>query len=553
MLKKFRLLNLLRENRLVLILFFYFFISIFKFSLVYAVFEQREILPRPASLGGAYVAEYGESSCIYYNPAGLINLPKYDFLFSYTNQYNIDFLTDMTATFATEIKSVGKIGILWNSFGYDLYKENNIYFAYSKNLSSNFSTGFNIKSNSVMIKNYGSKSLVGLDLGFTGILTPSVVTAVVIRNLNSPEVVLTEKLAAETNIGFRLEYIANSPSYIDIIKPQLEDIYFRFGQEIFFNKNLSFRLGVETVTKDKPAKYSFGFMVKYKNFMFDYANVIHPFLGNQNLFSLGLRFGEKSSLGEIVFEEKVRPGTRRRTTKKVYSGKKLDLNKATVEELMQLPGVGPSLAQKIVEVRQMLGGYKSVDDLEEVPRMGKITLSRIKQYVYVEGSTTTVQETIEKPKVQQAKQKKVAQEKVSTVNEEEDIVYEEEIDQPRVVEQPKVVEPSKVIEQPKVVEPPQPPQVEQKDIKKSVTEEKQIKKETTTTEEISKPVVEKYNVNKLSENELKQLGFSDTDAKNIVRYRTKFGNFKSVDELKKVPNINKKILEKIKENLVVED
>ncbi|MFQ3675310.1 MAG: helix-hairpin-helix domain-containing protein, partial [Endomicrobiia bacterium] len=327
---------------------------------------------------------------------------------------------------------------MWNSFGYDLYKEDSIYFAYSRNLTSNFSTGVNIKSNSVMIKNYGGKSLVGIDLGFVGVLSPSVVVGIVIKNINSPQVGLTEKLPVETVTGVRLEYIANSPSYIDIVKPSLENVYFRFGQEIFFNKNLLFRLGGETVSGDKPAKYSFGFSVLFKKFSFDYTNTVHPYLGSQALFSLGIRFGEKVSLGEIVFEDKVRRrGRRRTTTKKEYTGPKLDLNKATVEELDELPGVGPSLAQKIVEVRQMLGEYKSVDDLEEVPRMGKITLERIKQYVYVEEGTSGLQKPEKRSRVVRPS---IDKKKVVETDLEEEIVYEEDVPQLNEVEKPKVVD-----------------------------------------------------------------------------------------------------------------
>jgi len=317
--------------------------------------------------------------------------------------------------------------------------------------------------------------------------------------------------------------------------------------------------------------------------MFDYGYVIHPYLGGQTLFSLRTRFGDKVSLGEIVFEEKVRSGTRRRrTSTKEYKGPKLDLNKATVEQLDELPGVGPSLAQKIVEVRKMLGGYKSVDDLEEVPRMGKITLERLKQYVYVGETVIQDKETRRLPKVDTQKDKKVVPENVVDTEfaEAEEETNEKEVETPQVIEQPKVtnekqsllkddakkqktvivpsqestvlsgpVEPSKDLEQQKVVE---SSKIQQD---KPVVEEKKEEKFSQPQKEDTKQLVveKKFNINKLSENELKLLGFSDTDAKNIVRYRTKFGNFKSVEELNKVPNINKKVIEKIKENLVIED
>lgn len=46
------------------------------------------------------------------------------------------------------------------------------------------------------------------------------------------------------------------------------------------------------------------------------------------------------------------------------------LNTATVEQLDTLPGVGPVLAQHIVDYRTEHGGYRSVDELREVNGIG---------------------------------------------------------------------------------------------------------------------------------------------------------------------------------------
>ena len=46
------------------------------------------------------------------------------------------------------------------------------------------------------------------------------------------------------------------------------------------------------------------------------------------------------------------------------------LNTATVEQLDTLPGVGPVLAQHIVDYRTQHGGFRSVDELREVNGIG---------------------------------------------------------------------------------------------------------------------------------------------------------------------------------------
>ena len=60
----------------------------------------------------------------------------------------------------------------------------------------------------------------------------------------------------------------------------------------------------------------------------------------------------------------------------------------------------------------------------------------------------------------------------------------------------------------------------------------------------------KIAVNKLAAKDLAgSLGLAETDAEAIVRYREKNGNFKDFDDLKKVPDIDLKRLETVKDRL----
>lgn len=51
---------------------------------------------------------------------------------------------------------------------------------------------------------------------------------------------------------------------------------------------------------------------------------------------------------------------------------RLDLNAATVEELEELPGVGPVTAERIVEHREEIGGFTDVGQLRDVPGIGEV-------------------------------------------------------------------------------------------------------------------------------------------------------------------------------------
>jgi competence protein ComEA len=59
----------------------------------------------------------------------------------------------------------------------------------------------------------------------------------------------------------------------------------------------------------------------------------------------------------------------------------IHLNTATVEQLDELPGVGPVTAQKIVDYREQHGAFSSVDDLDAIPGIGPARLEQLREVV----------------------------------------------------------------------------------------------------------------------------------------------------------------------------
>ena len=62
---------------------------------------------------------------------------------------------------------------------------------------------------------------------------------------------------------------------------------------------------------------------------------------------------------------------------------RVNINTAEVEELDELPEVGPATAEEIIEYRGANGLFRTVDELEEVPGIGPTTLEKIKPFATV--------------------------------------------------------------------------------------------------------------------------------------------------------------------------
>ena len=61
----------------------------------------------------------------------------------------------------------------------------------------------------------------------------------------------------------------------------------------------------------------------------------------------------------------------------------LDLNSASTSELEALPGIGPVLAQNIIDYRSEQGPFRSVDELDLVKGIGEKKLAGVRNLVYV--------------------------------------------------------------------------------------------------------------------------------------------------------------------------
>lgn len=107
-------------------------------------------------------------------------------------------------------------------------------------------------------------------------------------------------------------------------------------------------------------------------------------------FSLGLFVAWKWGLAkrEYVIEYQAVPTTTPITNATTPAGL-IDLNSATVEDLMQIDSIGIKTAQAIINHRAEIGKYTFIEQLLDVDNIGEKTFAILKQYVSVGSETAT--------------------------------------------------------------------------------------------------------------------------------------------------------------------
>lgn len=81
----------------------------------------------------------------------------------------------------------------------------------------------------------------------------------------------------------------------------------------------------------------------------------------------------KESTSDLSAEDSAATGTDGR----------LDVNRATLTQLIVLPGIGPALAARIVDYRETVGPFSREDDLVRVKGIGPAKLERIRPLIVV--------------------------------------------------------------------------------------------------------------------------------------------------------------------------
>ncbi len=68
---------------------------------------------------------------------------------------------------------------------------------------------------------------------------------------------------------------------------------------------------------------------------------------------------------------------------KINSDSKVNINTATKEELDTLPGIGPAMADRIIEYRQTNGSFKNIDEIKNVRGIGEAKFAKMQDKITI--------------------------------------------------------------------------------------------------------------------------------------------------------------------------
>lgn len=98
---------------------------------------------------------------------------------------------------------------------------------------------------------------------------------------------------------------------------------------------------------------------------------------------LGVCLGRNSNKTYIQIQDIDSTQMQPSTSRSPESLGKININTATLEQLQLLPGIGGSLAQRILDYRDEHGDFKSTDELMNVSGIGEKKFDSIKNYVII--------------------------------------------------------------------------------------------------------------------------------------------------------------------------
>jgi hypothetical protein len=267
--------------------FIFLILAIFTTPLL-AQFENTDIGARSVGLNGAFTSVGNDAFSIFYNPSGLGQL-KYRELgvFYSPAPFGLSELATGALVYA-EPTSFGTFGLGLKTYGFELYRENNIIVSYGRDFKNRIFYGVNLNVYNLNIKNYNSATTFGVDLGAMAYLTEFLRWGFFGRNITGSRIADSEeKIAQVFRTGFNIIPREDLSLSLEAEKDVRYPLSIRAGLEYSLYDYIDLRAGVGS----QPASFTGGIGIKYDLIQLDYAIYNHQDLGITHQGTISVNFG----------------------------------------------------------------------------------------------------------------------------------------------------------------------------------------------------------------------------------------------------------------------
>lgn len=258
------------------------------FRLNFAQFELLDVGAKPIALGGAFTSLANNSNAVYYNPAGLSQMPFREVSIFYSPApFGLKELANGSVNFVEPTK-FGAFGVSAKTYGFELYKEITVTASYSNNYKKKIYYGANVNFYNLKIQNYGSASTFGVDIGGLAYLTDFLRWGFAAFNLNRPKIgTQDDKLPQVYRTGISVQPRNELNFMLDVEKDTRYTTSVKAGIEYSLYDMIDLRAGIGT----EPTKFSAGVGLYYSIFEIDYGFYNHQDLGLTHQGTITVNFG----------------------------------------------------------------------------------------------------------------------------------------------------------------------------------------------------------------------------------------------------------------------
>lgn len=258
------------------------------FRVNYAQFELLDVGAKPIALGGAFTSLANNSNAVYYNPAGLSQMPFREVSIFYSPApFGLKELANGSVNFVEPTK-FGAFGVSAKTYGFELYKEITVTASYSNNYKKKIYYGANVNFYNLKIQNYGSASTFGVDIGGLAYLTDFLRWGFAAFNLNRPKIgTQDDKLPQVYRTGISVQPRNELNFMLDVEKDTRYTTSVKAGIEYSLYDMIDLRAGIGT----EPTKFSAGVGLYYSIFEIDYGFYNHQDLGLTHQGTITVNFG----------------------------------------------------------------------------------------------------------------------------------------------------------------------------------------------------------------------------------------------------------------------